>query len=243
MFNHTPTPSKSYPFYDAGLRAPMQEHAKLLMLACHPVTLKDGTLNGGKKLNKAICVYSSSSDAVSSNFFDAARALGAEMARRGHPLVYGGSNVGLMGALARSVQEHGGKVIGVIPEALVNWGVAYEQADELIVTTGMRERKAIMEERSDAFVALPGGFGTLEEVFEILTMKQLQYHTKPIALLDVDGFYAPFNKLCEHIYEQKFAQPAHRQLYRLTPDIASLFSYLETYQPPAPEVKWTGSRG
>jgi uncharacterized protein (TIGR00730 family) len=198
---------------------------------------------GGISVNKAICVYSSSSDAVSSNFFEAARALGAEMARREHPLVYGGSDVGLMGAIARSVHEHGGKVIGVIPEALLDWGVAYKDADELIVTKGMRERKAIMEERAEAFVALPGGFGTLEEVFEILTLKQLQYHTKPIALLDVDGFYEPFNKLCEHMYEQKFAQPSHRQLYRVTPDIDSLFAYLETYQPPTPAVKWTGSRG
>lgn len=194
-------------------------------------------------LQRTLCVYSSSSDTVSNEFFDAARQLGAHMAQNGYALVYGGSNVGLMGALARSVHEHGGKVIGVIPEALYNYGVGYDRADELIITKEMRERKAVMESRSDAFVALPGGFGTLEEVFEILTLKQLQYHAKPVALLDVNGFYEPLTRLFDHIYEQRFAKPTYRQLYHMTADIPSLFAYLENYQPPNLETKWSGSWG
>jgi uncharacterized protein (TIGR00730 family) len=165
------------------------------------------------------------------------------MARRGIALVYGGTDVGLMGTMARSVHEHGGRVIGVIPELLHSRGIAYGLADELIVTRDMRERKAVMEARADAFVALPGGFGTLEELLEIITGKQLGYHAKPVVLLDVEGFYQPLIRLFDHIYEQRFARPEHRQLYHVTGDIEELFCYLDQYRPPAVDLKWSGSRG
>jgi cytokinin riboside 5'-monophosphate phosphoribohydrolase len=194
-------------------------------------------------VERTICVYCSSSDNISPDFFGAARELGTRMAQRGYALVYGGSSVGLMGAVARSVHEHGGRVIGVIPESLYSHGVGYDRADELIITKDMRERKAMMESRAEAFVALPGGFGTLEEVFEILTLKQLRYHNKPLALLNAGGFYDPLLALCEHMYEQKFAKPEHRQLYHVTPDVDGLFTYLDSYQPPDVGLKWTGSQG
>lgn len=190
-------------------------------------------------MERAICVYCSSSNAVDAAHFSAARELGQAMAARGFALVYGGTNVGLMGAVAQAVHEHGGKVIGVIPEALQAKGIAYDQADELIVTPDMRTRKAAMAERATAFVGLAGGFGTLEEILETITLKQLNYHDKPIALLNVAGFYDPLVSLFEHVYEHRFAKPEYRELYHITPSIDSLLSYLEQYQPPNIQVnKW-----
>ena len=123
---------------------------------------------------RSVCVYSSSSDAVAPQFVEAAEALGAALAKRQMTLVFGGGRVGLMGVVARAVHQHGGQVIGVIPDFMRSREIAYEEADELIFTKTMRERKAIMEDRSDAFMTLPGGFGTLEEILEIITLKQLE---------------------------------------------------------------------
>lgn len=122
-------------------------------------------------MNKVICVYSSSSCIIDKIYFEAAGRLGAEIARRGDSFLYGGGVRGLMGAAAKAVQREHGRVIGIIPEALNIKGVVYESCDELVVTPGMRERKAIMDKRSDAFIALPGGYGTLEELLEIITLK------------------------------------------------------------------------
>jgi uncharacterized protein (TIGR00730 family) len=189
---------------------------------------------------KIICVFCSSSDNLDSTYFDAAHELGAGLAAQGWGLVYGGSNVGLMGATARTVHEHGGHVIGVIPEVIHAKGIAYDTADELIVTKDLRQRKAMMEDRADGFIALPGGFGTLEEIIEVLTLKQLATHTKPIIFLNVNGFYDPLMTLFEHFYVQRFARQSTRQLYYLAPDVASALNYLETYQPVLPDDKWGG---
>jgi uncharacterized protein (TIGR00730 family) len=189
-------------------------------------------------MQKAVCVFCSSSDAIDSVFFDAANELGAWIAERHYTLVYGGSNIGLMGAVARAVHRHGGCVIGVIPQTIHARGIAYLTADELIITKDLRERKATMEARADAFVALPGGFGTLEEVVEVITLKQLQTHAKPIILLNTNGFYDPLLILFEHFYEQRFAKPDQRQLYHFAPDVESVFAYLDAYQPPNIESKW-----
>jgi len=189
-------------------------------------------------MQKTICVFSSSSDAVDSVFFDGATELGNLIAKQNYVLIYGGAKIGLMGALARSVHENGGKVVGVIPELLRDKGLAYEYADELVVTKDLRERKAIMEERADAFVGLPGGFGTLEEVLEILTLKQLQFHAKPIIFVNTNGFYDHLINLFEYIYQERFAKPEYRQLYYVAPDAASAFSYIETYQPIQLQSKW-----
>lgn len=188
---------------------------------------------------KALAVYCSSSDHVAPEFFAAARELGQAIAVHGYTLIYGGTKVGLMGEIARSVHAAGGKVIGVIPVAIQERGLAYEQCDELIVTVDMRMRKATMEALADGFVAFPGGFGTLEELFEVLTLKQLGYHQKPIAILNAHGFYDPLMHLFEHIYAANFARPDYRGLYQVAATADELFRYLETYAPPALKDKWS----
>lgn len=198
-------------------------------------------INAGVTMSKSICVFSASSNAISSAFFALAEELGAALAARGHVLVYGGTNVGLMGAMAKAAQQHGGKVVGVIPAFIAKRGFAYEHADELIITNDMRQRKATMEARSDAFLALPGGFGTLEEVLEVITLKQLQQHIKPVVFLNRNGYYDPLAALFEHMYEQGFAKAAYRQMYHFADDVRQALDYLEQYQPAAlPELpsKW-----
>jgi uncharacterized protein (TIGR00730 family) len=193
---------------------------------------------GSDSLQKAICVYSSSSDAIVPAYFAVACELGALIAQHGYALVYGGARVGLMGELARAVHAHRGTVIGVIPETIRARGVAYDLADELLVTANLRERKAAMEARSDAFIALPGGFGTLEEILEVLTLKQLQVHAKPIVFINTRGFYDRLVDLFEHFYAEQFAREQFRQLYSVAPDAASAIAYIEAYQPPALFSKW-----
>lgn len=190
--------------------------------------------------SRSICIFCSSSNSVDPVFFEAARDLGRGIAANGYSLVYGGTQVGLMGAVADAVLTNGGRAVGVIPEALQARGIAHPELDELIVTRDMRERKATMESRATAFVGLPGGFGTLEEIFEILTLKQLEYHTKPIVLFNVAGFFDPLVDLIEHIYAQRFAKPEYRDYYRVTSSVDELFRYLDSYQPPALVVnKWS----
>jgi len=190
---------------------------------------------------KSICVFSASSNAVGTVFFALAEELGAALARRGHVLVYGGTNIGLMGAMARAAQQHGGKVVGVIPAFIAKLGLAYERADELIVTNDMRQRKATMQARSDAFLALPGGFGTLEEVLEVITLKQLKQHSKPVVFLNSGGYYDPLSLVFEHMYRQGFAKPAYRQMYHFAGDITQALAYLDQYQPAALPGKWSAA--
>jgi uncharacterized protein (TIGR00730 family) len=185
-----------------------------------------------------ICVYSSSSDMVSPAFFTLAEELGSAIARRGHTLIYGGTNVGLMGACARATQRQGGRVVGVIPNFIAVRGLAYEQADELVLTGDMRQRKATMEARSDAFLALPGGFGTLEEMFEIITLKQLQRHSKPVVFLNRGGYYDPLAAVFEHMMRERFAKPVYRQMYEFVPEVAAALDYIETYRPVELPGKW-----
>ncbi len=186
---------------------------------------------------RSICVYCSSSDAVEPHYFDAARSLGEQVAARGHSLVYGGADVGLMGALARSARQGGARVIGVIPEAIHEKGIAAKEIDELIVTPDLRSRKQAMEERADAFIALPGGFGTLEELLEVVTLRQLQLHAKPIVLLNVDGFYDPLLALFEQLYRGRFAKDAHRRTYAVAAHPAEALDLAEQATPPLP-AKW-----
>jgi uncharacterized protein (TIGR00730 family) len=186
---------------------------------------------------KNICVYCSSSDAVAPIYLETARALGARIAARGNTLIYGGANLGLMGELARAVHAGGGHVVGVIPQALQARGIAYAATDEVIITQDLRERKATMEARADAFIALPGGLGTLEELLEVLTLRQLQAHTKPIVLLNTANYYAPLLALFAHLYRERFARPFDN-LYYVADDVAGLFDYLDTYQPFLAPSKW-----
>jgi cytokinin riboside 5'-monophosphate phosphoribohydrolase len=189
-----------------------------------------------------ICVFSSSSDIIEPHFFKAATELGSEIARRGDTLVWGGCKVGLMGAVAEGAHDAGGKVVGVIPTFMQRRALAYEAADEMIATETMRERKAEMESRADAFIALPGGFGTLEEMLEIITLKQLQQHTKPVIFLDVDGFWAPLASLFDHILQLKFAKPVYRELYAFLPTVPRVFEYLDSYEAPVIASKWFDTR-
>ena len=191
-------------------------------------------------MQRAICVFSSSSDAVAPHYVALAEAFGALLARRQMGLVYGGGRVGLMGALARAVHAHGGKVVGVIPDFLRAKEVAYEEADELIVTRDMRERKAIMESRSDAFVALPGGFGTLEEILEVLTLKQLATHAKPVVFLNSRGFFDPLLALFEQFYREQFAKEETRAHYHVASAAHEALDHIERYQAPVPVAKWFG---
>jgi uncharacterized protein (TIGR00730 family) len=185
-----------------------------------------------------ICVFSSSSDVIEPHFFQAATELGREIARRGDTLVWGGCKVGLMGAVADAAHQNGGRVVGVIPTFMQERALAYNAADEMIATETMRERKAEMESRADAFIALPGGFGTLEEMLEIITLKQLQQHSKPVIFLDVDSFWAPLASLFDHILALKFAKPVYRELYAFIPKVPAVFDYLDRYQAPVIASKW-----
>lgn len=191
---------------------------------------------------RSVCVFSSSSDAVAADYKIAAAELGAAIARRQWVLVYGGCRVGLMGAVARSAHAHGGRVVGVIPECFNRHELPYEQADELIVTRDLRERKAIMETRADAFVALPGGFGTLEEILEILTLKQLASHNKPIVFLNTAGFFDPLLTLFERIFVLHFAKEEGRVNYHVAASAEEVVSYLDNYQPPTQVEKWFPTR-
>ncbi|MEW5819483.1 MAG: TIGR00730 family Rossman fold protein [Cyanobacteriota bacterium] len=188
-------------------------------------------------INK-ICVYSSSSDAVKQIYFDEAEKLGILIAQNSYTLVYGGANVGLMGKIAESVYLNKGKVIGIMPEALTDKGITFDKADELIVTKNMYERKATMAKLSDAFIALPGGFGTLEELLEILTHRQLLFHNKPVVLINTDNYYYKLIEVFEHIYNENFAKPDYREMYYLAPDAVSAINYIKNYKPVALVNKW-----
>ena len=182
-------------------------------------------------------VFSSSSDAVDPAFFEVATALGRTLAQRGDTLVYGGTKVGLMGAAARAVAENGGKVIGVIPRYMVEEGIDFSDC-EMHLTRDLRERKAKMEALGDAFIVLPGGFGTLEELLEILTLKQLHQHQKAIVILNANGFFDPLMQLFEHVFRQRFAKETTRALYHFSSSVADVFAYLDSYVPVAVPTKW-----
>ena len=155
---------------------------------------------------RTVCVYCGSGPGTNPSFIESATALGRIFAENGVRLVYGGGSVGMMGAVARAVLEHGGKVTGIIPDFLVKKEVMMPLED-LIVTPDMHERKRLMFEHSDAFVALPGGIGTLEELVEQLTWKQLGRHAKPVLLADIDGFWEPLFGLLGHMQETQFIRP------------------------------------
>lgn len=153
---------------------------------------------------RSVCVYCGSGLGTDPAYAVAARTLGREMAERGVRLVYGGGSIGLMGEIAQSVLKHGGRVTGIIPKFLREQEVMLEAAHELIVTEDMHERKRLMFERADAFVALPGGVGTLEELVEQLTWAQLGRHDKPILLADINGFWRPLTELIRHMDQEQF---------------------------------------
>ena len=181
---------------------------------------------------RRLCVYCGSSGAVDRQYREAAAELGACLAGAGIGLVYGGGRVGLMGLLADAALAGGGEVIGIIPSRLRDAELAHRGATELVVVESMHERKRLMAEKADAFAVLPGGIGTLDETFEILSWKQLGLHGKPILLVDIAGYWAPLHALLDDVVTKGFARPEARELLRVVPTVAALMATLEV--DPAP---------
>jgi hypothetical protein len=186
---------------------------------------------------KRVCVYCGSNSGSRPAYAKAARDMGAALARRGLELVYGGGRVGLMGTLADAVLAAGGHVIGVIPQSLVAREVGHLGLKDLRVVNSMHERKALMVELADAFIALPGGFGTLEEFFEVLTWAQLGLHRKPHGLLNVEGFYNSLLSFMDHAVAENFVRSVHRKLVITDSDPERLLDLIAQSQPPMLD-KW-----
>ena len=179
---------------------------------------------------KSICVYCGSNAGSKPAYTERAIALGDRIAKEGLQLVYGGGNVGLMGIVADAVLAAGGEVVGVIPEQLVNWEVAHKGVTRLEVVANMHERKKRMFDLSDAFVALPGGFGTLDEMFEMLTWAQLGLHRYPCAFLDVMGYYRHLRQMVDHMVDEGFIKAGQRDSLWFGESAADLFRWMAQYQ-------------
>jgi uncharacterized protein (TIGR00730 family) len=186
---------------------------------------------------KRVCVFCGSSPGARPSYRAAAEALGAAVAKRGLGLVYGGAHVGLMGVVADAALAHGGEVIGVLPRALEAKELAHRNLSALYVVESMHERKALMAELSDCFVALPGGIGTLEETFEAWTWTQLGLHEKPCALLDVDGYYGALQLFLDRAVADRFVRPEHRSMLLVESDPERLLDALAGWRAPIVE-KW-----
>ena len=178
---------------------------------------------------KNVCVFCGSRPGSRPEYTEAARSMGEALARRGLTLIYGGAKVGLMGTVADAARTAGGAVIGIIPQSLVRKEVAHSGLDDLRIVDSMHTRKAQMAELADAFIALPGGFGTFEEFFEIITWAQIGLHRKPCALLNVAGYYDPLLALIDHAITEDFAPSAHRRLIVTDTDAERLLDTLLRY--------------
>jgi uncharacterized protein (TIGR00730 family) len=179
----------------------------------------------------AVCVFCASSRTLDQRWLDLATETGAELARRGHTLVSGGGCVGMMGAVVDGARAAGGRTLGVIPQALVDLEVADLASDELLVTASMADRKTLMIDRSDAFLALPGGLGTLDELFEVWTTATLALHAKPMVLIDADGFYRPLLDWLRTITDQHFLKPAGLDLLTVVATVPEALKALESHLP------------
>lgn len=189
----------------------------------------------------SVCVYCGASSKVRESYKQAAVELGKRFANQDTKLVYGGGDVGLMGIVATSVMNNGGEVTGIIPKFLDKMEVGHEGLTELILTENMHERKNLMAEKSDAFVVLPGGLGTLEEFFEVATWKQLGLHDKPIVIFNVDGYWNSLVELIEHQISENFAKPANRDLFSVATSVEEVIQQLEDAPKATKDIasKWT----
>ncbi|HEX6749303.1 MAG TPA: TIGR00730 family Rossman fold protein [Longimicrobium sp.] len=194
-------------------------------------------MGGGDRTLRRVCVFCGSNPGGRPDYAAAAREMGRVLVERGLGLVYGGGNVGLMGIVADTVLAGGGEVVGVIPEALMAREVGHAGLTELHVVRTMHERKAMMADRADAFVAMPGGFGTFEEFCEVLTWSQLGFHPKPCGLLNVAGYYDPLLALFDRGAEEGFIPPQHRALVIEETDPARLLDRFAAFRPPTTS-KW-----
>jgi hypothetical protein len=180
-----------------------------------------------------ICVFGAASALIDNKYIDEVERLGQKMAERGHSLVFGSGGAGLMGAAARGVKKGGGYILGVVPSFFKEGGVEslYEHCDKVIYTKTMRERKAIMEDEADAFIVVPGGVGTFEELYEIITLKQLLRHDKAIAILNIDGYYNGLEAFMKTAEERKFITASCLNLYSMFDDVDKLLDYIQAYVP------------
>lgn len=176
-----------------------------------------------------ICVFGAASSEIDKRYIDAVEIMGESLAKAGHHLVFGAGGQGLMGAAARGFKKGGAKITGVIPNFFKNADIEaiYEECDDLIYTETMRERKAKMEDMADAFIIVPGGIGTFEELFEVMTLKQLGRHKKAIAIYNVDGYYDSMESMLEHSIEEHFVRENCKMLYSYFSDLQSMIDYLE----------------
>jgi uncharacterized protein (TIGR00730 family) len=185
-----------------------------------------------------ICVFSSSSNAIPDIYFAEARRLGHLIGDSGWNMVYGGANVGLMHSCAEAARESGAKTVGIIPELIHAHRLSNPNDHEQIITPNMRERKYLMRKRSDAFIALPGGFGTLEEILEVITLKQLNYHHKAVVFINTNGYYNPLLEQFALAYNESFAKESYRSMYFVAADSDEAIAYLKAYVPAEPLTKW-----
>ena len=176
-----------------------------------------------------ICVYGAASDEIDRSYLKAGESLGRKMSRRSHSLIFGGGAKGMMGAVARGMSENNGYLKGIVPHFFNVDGALYEKCNEMIKTQTMRERKKLMEESSDAFIVTPGGIGTFEEFFEILTLRSLDRHKKPIAILNTNGYYNDLLNFLKNGVEQNFLREGNLELFYVSDDITALLDYLENY--------------
>jgi uncharacterized protein (TIGR00730 family) len=183
---------------------------------------------------RTVTVYCSSSTEIAPAYFRAGADLGTAIARNGWTLVYGGNRIGLMAVVADAARAAGGKVVGITPQLMLDHGIGDDLCDELVVTSGMRERKALLEQRGDAFVALPGGLGTFEELFEVLVARLLGYHDKPIVLLNVAGYYDRLIAAVEHGIGEGFIKPKSRRAWHVAADVEGAVNYLRSAPAPVP---------
>lgn len=191
---------------------------------------------------RRVCVFCGSREGARPAYREAARELGYALVERGYGLVYGGASVGLMGTIADAVLERGGEVIGVMPRALVDRELSHANLTELHVVETMHERKALMAANADAFIAMPGGFGTFEELFEVVTWAQIGIHRKPMGLLDVEGYFDALVAMVDRGVAEGFVPDTHRELLCVDPGPRGLLERLENFQMPDLGRKWAARK-
>lgn len=182
-------------------------------------------------MRKTICVFCSSSEDLDKKFHKIAVELGSRLGADNYKLIHGAGTIGLMGVLMKSAVSSGCKVTGVVPERLNRENIVSDEHQTLVVTADMKDRKEYMRNNSDIFMALPGGFGTLEELMEVITLKQLKYHNKPVIIINPFGFYDNLLKQFEVFYQEKFTVKSYRDLYFVTDNLNDAFDYIDSYKP------------
>ena len=191
-----------------------------------------------KRSFERICVFCGSSVGLRKQYEDAAVAMARSLAARGIDLTYGGGSVGLMGVIADEMLRQGREVIGIIPQAIASREIAHNYLTELRVVRSMHERKSLMTELSDGFIALPGGFGTFEELFEVITWAQLGIHEKPIGILNVAGYFDPILEMVDRGIDEEFIRPQYRDLILVSENAEELLDLMETFEPIEGLTKW-----